>query len=339
MLDQVVEAEFRPFSRLAFQKKSMGVDVNPTSMGFLIYSYEMPVHQMSEESRVCFVISPIGESGSDIRRNADILLEHIITPVVKEHGYEVVRADAISQAGDITIQIIEMLIQADLVIADLTGHNANVLYELAVRHAARKPVIHMIQDGQQPPFDVRQFRAIPHDINNIVIAEQCKKELNEQVKHFDSGKPITITNPIAIAVDIDLLRRSENLAERSYASVITSIQNLREDVQTLYGSIDNTMEDFYYQVQEAANNVQDGNDSPYISADVYTRTLQAVISSFNSLAEEAFKQKGSLPKDILLKISNMQPYIRGLVFSSSLSEETKKKIQGGIAHFFYEDTL
>jgi nucleoside 2-deoxyribosyltransferase len=294
---------------------------------------------MSEEPRVCFVISPIGESGSEKRKNADILLEHIITPVVKEHGYKAVRADAISQAGDITIQIIEMLIQADLVVADLTGHNANVLYELAVRHAARKPVIHMIQEGQHPPFDIRQFRAISHDINNIVIAEQCKKELGEQVKYFDSGKPLTITNPIAIAVDIDLLRRSENLAERSYASLITSIQSLQEDVQSLYSGLDNAVADLHYRVEEVASSSQDDYSEPYIAVDMYVRALQAVVSSFNSLAEEAFKQKSSLSKPVLFKISNMQPYIRGLVFHSPLNEKTKEKVQSGIAHFFYEDPL
>ena len=50
-----------------------------------------------------------------------------------------------SQPGSITTQIVDQILTAALVVADLTGHNANVLYELAIRHVVRKPVVQLIQ--------------------------------------------------------------------------------------------------------------------------------------------------------------------------------------------------
>ena len=104
------------------------------------------VIDMDEPKRkTCFVICPIGEEGTDIRERSDEILDEVITPAVTECGYESpVRADKISIPGIITSQIIQQIIDADLVIADLTKHNANVFYELAVRHCVQKPVILLI---------------------------------------------------------------------------------------------------------------------------------------------------------------------------------------------------
>ena len=291
---------------------------------------------MSEKPRTCFVISPIGESTSDIRKNADDLLNYIITPVVQKYNYKTIRADAISQAGDITLQIIEKLIEADLVVADLTNHNANVLYELAIRHASRRPVVHMIENGQRPPFDVQNFRAIPHDVRNIAIAEQAKAELDRQVKHFDDDETISATNPIAIAVDIDFLKRSENITERSFASLLASIQNVQDDIQMLYGGLDSVFTDIHLQIEEVSR-VKNLTGELRIPANMHVTALEKVISSFNSLVEEALDREDSLPKSLLLKIGNVQPYIRGLIFQTPLTEEEKRTLQNKIVHFSYKD--
>ena len=75
----------------------------------------------------CFVIGPIGPDGSSIRTAADDFMEFIVRPVVTstEFGYTPIRADGLNEPGRITSQIIRLLLEADLVIADLTGNNAN----------------------------------------------------------------------------------------------------------------------------------------------------------------------------------------------------------------------
>ena len=62
-----------------------------------------------------------------------------------------------------TGQVVEHLLQSGLVIADLSFHNPNVFYELALRHAAGKPTVHVIRRGDAIPFDLKDFRTITID--------------------------------------------------------------------------------------------------------------------------------------------------------------------------------
>ena len=64
----------------------------------------------------------------------------VIDEVAEKKKYEVIRSDQISEPGDITSQIIQHLFDDEIVVADLTDHNPNVFYELAVRHMLGKPV-------------------------------------------------------------------------------------------------------------------------------------------------------------------------------------------------------
>ena len=58
----------------------------------------------SDPGKICFVISPIGSEGTEIRDRADQVLRHLIEPAVKLYGYQAIRADAISTPGMITSQ-------------------------------------------------------------------------------------------------------------------------------------------------------------------------------------------------------------------------------------------
>ena len=72
--------------------------------------------------------------------------------------------------------MIHKLLTAEIVIADLTGLNPNVFYEIGIRHMAQKPIIHMHETGQKIPFDVSLYRSIqfsrlrPKDIRAAQIA-------------------------------------------------------------------------------------------------------------------------------------------------------------------------
>jgi hypothetical protein len=84
------------------------------------------------DKKLCFIIGPIGAHKSDIRAEADKLLKLIIKPTFLTNfkDYKVVRADEISQPGMVDSQVISSVIDAELVIADLSGRNANAFYEL-----------------------------------------------------------------------------------------------------------------------------------------------------------------------------------------------------------------
>ena len=179
-----------------------------------------------EKLKTCFVISPIGDEGSEVRRRADQVLMHIIKPATKECGYEAVRADEISEPGIITSQIIQRLIDDDLVIADLTGRNPNVFYELAVRHTVKKPVVQIIQADESIPFDVAPTRTIHVDHRDLDSVATCKDELIKQIRCVEKD-PSKIDSPISVAIDLQSLRQSENPLEKSNAEIISMLQDLR----------------------------------------------------------------------------------------------------------------
>jgi hypothetical protein len=146
--------------------------------------------------KTCFFITPIGEEASDQRRHADMMLKHAIEPVAKEFGLQVVRADKIERSGLITQQIFEQLARAKLCIADLSFTNANVFYELGVRHTCKLPTIQLIRKSDRIPFDVSQGRTIVIDTTDIYLIadrlESARKELAEHVRHIlasDPGEP------------------------------------------------------------------------------------------------------------------------------------------------------
>lgn len=153
---------------------------------------------------VCFYVSPIGEPGSEQRQHADLFMDHIIQPAlaaVEGINLRVVRADKIESSGVITSQIIRHLLQARLVIADLSFHNPNVFYELAIRHASRLPTVHIIRMNDTIPFDLTQMRTVRIDTSSIYSLiprlDTYKAEIAIQVRRALDGHE-SADNPISI---------------------------------------------------------------------------------------------------------------------------------------------
>lgn len=169
--------------------------------------------------KICFFIAPIGEEGSEIRKRSDQVFNHIIKPVAQMCGYKAIRADHISKPGIITNQVIEYVVEAPLVIADLTGHNPNVFYELAIRHTVRKPVIQIINKGERIPFDIISMRTVHVDIHDLDSVEEAKQKIINQIRYIEEGK-VEIDNPISTAIDIQTLRQSKESEQRSLADLI-----------------------------------------------------------------------------------------------------------------------
>ena len=134
--------------------------------------------------KTCFVVGPIGDDGSPTRGHADWLLDEIITPVFVEHfkDFEVIRSDKIAQPGMIDSQVINHLLDAELVIADLSLLNANAFYEIGLRHMERKPIIHMFRAGEVIPFDVKPYRAIPFAFEHPKQRFEAREQLKQAVE-------------------------------------------------------------------------------------------------------------------------------------------------------------
>ncbi len=186
------------------------------------------------DKKTCFVIGPIGEEGSDIRRIADWLLKGVVKPVLEMEPfkYTVTRADGIPDPGLITHQIINMILDADLVVADLTGQNPNAFYELALRHMAGKPVIHMIMDGQSIPFDNKDYRTIPYNIGEYESLETAKRELTKQANAV-SEDGYKVSNPVTEARGYKELTASGDTRDQMSAQLMDAVGDIKSRLSAI----------------------------------------------------------------------------------------------------------
>jgi hypothetical protein len=129
-----------------------------------------------------FFISPIGEEGTDVRRAADQTLKHLVRKALPESRYAVERGDEDKHPGAITPRILSKIIGADLVLADLTGYNPNVFYELAAAHGYHKPVVHLQKSDERPAFDVKDMRIIRYQLTDPDKLEQAVTDLRIQAE-------------------------------------------------------------------------------------------------------------------------------------------------------------
>ena len=191
------------------------------------------------ELKDCFVISPIGEAESDTRKRSNQVLRHIIRPAVEECGYKAIRADEIDKPGIITSQVIQRVVSDPLVIADLSETNPNVFYELAIRHAIRKPLVQIIQKGERIPFDVAGTRTVHFDHHDLDSVDEAKKGIIEQIKALEDD-PNEIETPISLSLDLQVLRQSENPEERSLADIVSAINSMRSGLSKLEDKFSNS---------------------------------------------------------------------------------------------------
>lgn len=147
---------------------------------------EKKVVNSIEYDKVCFYITPIGEDGSEQRKHSDMLLECLVSPVLEQFGLTAVRADQIEKPGIITNQILDYITKSKMVIADLSYHNPNVFYELAVRHMKGLPTIHISRSADKIPFDIGNFRTISLDMTDIYSfvpqIETYKSQISAQLR-------------------------------------------------------------------------------------------------------------------------------------------------------------
>lgn len=179
----------------------------------------------------CFFISPIGEDGSDSRNRSDKVLEFIINEVVPDFGHTVIRADQMDQPGSITNQVIRKTVNSDLVIADLTGYNPNVFYELAVRHATGKPYIQLIDSSESIPFDISDLRTVHYGLE-VAEAGAAKEEIRAQLESWEDEET-SFDKPISHSAEMQSLRESADPTDQNLADMLDTMTNIDKKIDQL----------------------------------------------------------------------------------------------------------
>jgi copper chaperone CopZ len=261
---------------------------------------------MSEE-KTCFVIAPIGEPESKIRERSDKILRHVITPVAQECGYKPIRADDISEPGIITTQVIQHIVDDELIIADLTGQNPNVFYELAIAHAFKKPLIQIIEKGEQIPFDIASTRTIYIDHTDLDDVDKAKKEISRQIKSVEGDTP-QIDTPISVAIDLQTLKQSEDPEKHSMADLFTNIAELRSYLIRIEKAMNNSENSLHlagnlilpnqlsYAVGKRIIDAQKGDETDEIIKKIETRIKD--LNESEPLDKNEYEELQNLLKDL-----------------------------------------
>lgn len=113
---------------------------------------------MSEDR--AFVIMQVGGKATPDRKRADDVFSYVVTPALREVGLQPYRSDLDPTPGQINQQMLRRLLEARVVIADLTGRNPNVFYEFGIVHAFARPVIALADSARSIPFDAHDERVI-----------------------------------------------------------------------------------------------------------------------------------------------------------------------------------
>lgn len=189
---------------------------------------------MSVKKKVCFVIGPIGAAESNTRVNADFLLDGIIKEVLEKQpfNYIVKRADKDVSPGSINTSVINDIIHADLAIADLSERNPNAFYELGIRHAFHKPVIHMIREGEVLPFDNLDQRCIYFSTESWAGILRAREKLLQVVQHVISDSYV-ISSPVTIANAVQKMSEKGDSTGVLISSLSERLQNLEKNINKI----------------------------------------------------------------------------------------------------------
>src|SRR5215208_6214064 len=131
-----------------------------------------------------FIVRPFGKK-KDLRGNEidfDEVESVLIAPALRAVGAEGGTTIDIVESGNIRTDMFRRLLTADLVVADLSIHNANVFYELGIRHALRDRHTFLLRsDSDKFPFDLQTDRYFTYDRSHFTRVKRPGGEYEKRV--------------------------------------------------------------------------------------------------------------------------------------------------------------
>lgn len=181
-----------------------------------------------------FIVTPIGGSDSSTRRAADGLISSVLKPLLTELGFDVFVAHEISLTGSISRQVVEHILEDELVIANLSELNPNVMYELAVRHCTGKPVVAIAEAGTRLPFDIADERTVfyTNDMRGVFeLTPALRKAIETSLSKDEPDNPVLrVRQNRALLDSLDQGDAKTILIER-----LDDIESLLRDIRSADG--------------------------------------------------------------------------------------------------------
>lgn len=142
--------------------------------------------------KTCFVIMPISDVATYETGHFQRVYNFLIKPACKIAGFKTIRADEVQATNYIVVDILKKILEADLVLCDLSSRNPNVMYELGIRQAFNLPVT-LIRDSKTPRiFDIQGLRDIEYDeslrVDKINIAIESLATTIQNTSTLDASE-------------------------------------------------------------------------------------------------------------------------------------------------------
>lgn len=142
-----------------------------------------------------FVIMPFSPTQSE--KNWTEVYNEVFKPALEECGYVCTRAEP--SRGNLITDIIENVANSDMVLVDVTDRNANVFYELGVRHALRRGTIIVSQGSDHVPSDLRGYWHLAYGLRPAEV-KTFKAEVKRIIEEFENN-PGQSDNPVSDFLD------------------------------------------------------------------------------------------------------------------------------------------
>jgi signal transduction histidine kinase len=147
--------------------------------------------------------------------------------------FDVIRADQISQPEMIDAQIIRNLIDAELVIADLSTLNPNAFYEIGIRHMVQKPIIHMQLADDKIPFHVSLYRSTRFSRARPSDLRKAREELRLAITSIIADE-YEVDNPVTRARGQINLEQHATSEQKVLLGQLKSIQERLDSLEQTY---------------------------------------------------------------------------------------------------------
>lgn len=204
--------------------------------------------QESKKRDTCFVIMPIGRCDEYSDEHFLKVYRQIFCPAIEKAGFTPHRVDQDNSSHHIKESIIRQLIEAPLVLCDLSTHNPNVLYELGMRHAFDKPVVLVQALGTQRIFDISGINTIDYRDGRIydeVIEDQGTiAKAIEATMNTSNGTSVSVMKKILVtAAELPLEPSTDEKTDIVLGSMGEDIRFIKRELSRLHRKSNFTQSD------------------------------------------------------------------------------------------------
>ncbi len=169
----------------------------------------------------------------------DKIYHAIIKPAAEAAKLNCVRSDEISEAGNIQREMISRIIRADVVIVDITSQNANVFYELGIRHSFRRTTTVVVgRAGTHIPFNINGMRSVEYNDRTEAEQSTSRDRITKAICSSFQGKDVD-SLIYTLFSDINVTRYSEPIMERRKETWHIEGVNRERNIGYITGSIHN----------------------------------------------------------------------------------------------------